>query len=59
MHQVHIQIPLIGYVGLIWQSAAVTTASWSSCKDTQRVQHYAVTPVRVAAAYPYSYPDLQ
>ena len=50
---VHIQIPLTSYIGLIYCTTAVATASWSSCDGTlqlfqQELLHNAVT----AAGYP-------
>ena len=35
----HIQIPKIGYVGLIWRSTAEASASWSTVEGTFRVCH--------------------
>ena len=37
LQNIHIQIPLTGYVGFIYCSATVTTASWTSCKCIESI----------------------
>ena len=57
MHE-NIQIPTTGYVGLIWCSTGVATASWRNFEGTLQAlwQEYLYA---VATAYPQQYSQLQ